>query len=240
VNKTRLVGAICLIAIAATAGAQDAKSTTAVTGDIGYVSASGNTRLTTLSVGEKIAHTDGRWVLTQFAAYVLGQANGKQTANQFRLGARADYDFVHRLGAFAGVANERNTFAGFKSRTDEIVGLRWQAIVAPADAMSLDAGGVLTQQSNVDGTSQSDPSARVAASYKHLFSKAAYFQQSVEFVPNLKTGGAYRMNSESALVAPVSAHVGVKMNFTVRYDSRPPATFRSTDKVLTMGVQIAY
>jgi putative salt-induced outer membrane protein YdiY len=113
-------------------------------------------------------------------------------------------------------------------------------IVAPMDSMSLDGGGGFTQKDNVDGTSQNDPSGRLAANYKHLFSKASYFQQIGEYIPNLGSTGGYRANSESALVAPISSHSGIKMSYTVRYDSKPPATFRTTDRVLTMGVQLTY
>jgi putative salt-induced outer membrane protein len=232
--------AASITAIATVAMAQDVKPSTSITGDIGYVNASGNTNLTTLSIGEKVVHTDGRWTLSQLAAYVYGETDAKESANQLRFAGRADFAFRPRLGVFGGVAYERNTFAGFNSRTDEIAGLLWKAVVAARDSLHLEAGGVFTQEADVDGTKQSYPSARVAANYKHVFSKTAYFQQLAEYVPNLQTTGAYRVNSESALVAPVSVHVGVKMSFAIRYNSRPPVKFGSTDRVLTTGVQLSF
>jgi putative salt-induced outer membrane protein len=222
------------------AAAQAPASKTSFTGDIGYVSASGNTRLTTLSLGEKIGHTTGRWTLSQLAAYVYGKADSVETANQLRIAGRADYDFIRRVAIFVGVAHERNRFAGFDARTDEIAGLRWLAIVAPMDSLGLDLGGVLTQQSNVDGTSMNDPSARVAGNYKHLFSKAAYFQQLAEYLPNVKEGGEYRLNTESSLVAPISSHIGIKMSYSFRHNTSPPATFGRSDRVLTTGIQVTY
>jgi putative salt-induced outer membrane protein len=230
---------LAVVITAASAGAQNAP-TTAFTGDLAYVSATGNTRLSTLSVGEKVVRTDGRLVLSQLAAYVRGETDGTESANQLRAAGRADVAFNPRLGAFAGVAFERNTFAGFKRRTDEIAGVRWKAIVAPNDSLSLDGGAVLTQQSDVDGTSDSYPSARVAAAYRHTFTKTAYFAQLAEYVPNLETSGAYRMNTESSIVAPVSAHIGIKATYSVRYDSRPPTGFGTTDRVLATGIQISY
>lgn len=238
--KPHPVAPALLVLLAANSFAQAPASKTTFTGDVGYVSASGNTKLTTLSLGEKIGHTRGKLVLSQLAAYVYGKADTAETANQLRLAGRADYEFVHRVGVFAGIAHERNRFAGFDARTDEIAGLRWQAIVAPMDSMSLDAGGVLTQQSNVDGTSQNDPSARAAANYKHLFSKSAYFQEIAEYLPNLQKTGEYRFNSESSIVAPVSTHIGLKMSYSLRYNTAPPASFGKVDRVLTTGVQITY
>ena len=216
------------------------KPKTSFTGDLGYVSATGNTNLSTLSVGEKIVHTNGLWMFTQAALYVNGSTNNKPTANQLLATARADYAFLPRLSVFAGLSYEKNTFAGFNSRTDEILGLAWRAILAPQDSARVDAGGVATQEQDVDGTKQSYPSARVALNYKHQFSKLSYFHQFVEYLPNLQTSGSYRFNTESALIAPISTHIGIKLSYAIRYDSKPQPTFGTTDRLLTTGVQITY
>jgi putative salt-induced outer membrane protein YdiY len=236
VGTSVVAGALCV----GVAAAQDAKPTTAFTGDLAYVNASGNTSLTTLSAGEKITHGDGRWAFTEAGAYVHGETNNAESANQLRFSGRADFDFRPRLGVFAGIAYERNTFAGFNSRIDESVGLVWKAIVAPLDSLNLDAGGVVTQQANVDGSKQNYPSARTAINYRHIFTKTAYFQQLAEYIDDLQTSGAYRVNTESGLVAPISAHIGIKVTYAVRFNSRPPATFGTTDRVLTTGVQLTF
>jgi putative salt-induced outer membrane protein len=216
------------------------KPVTSYNADLGFVSASGNTNITTLTMGDRIVHTDGYWMFSQIGTYVTGETNNKTTANQLRLTGRVDYALLPRLSVFGGVSYERNTFAGFNSRTDEIVGLAWKAILAPHDSARLDAGGVLTQEQDVDSTSQRYPSARAALSYKHQFSKLAYFHQFAEYIPNLRTSGSYRFNTESAVVAPISAHVGVKLAYAIRFDSRPQPTFGTTDRLLTTGIQISY
>ena len=216
------------------------KPVTSYTGDLGFVSASGNTNVTTLTVGDKIVHTTGLWMFTQLAIYVTSETNNKQSANQLRLAERVDYVLNPRLSVFLGSAYERNKFAGFESRTDEITGMAWKAIVAPQDSLRLDAGGVLTQESEVDSTHHSYPSARGAFHYKHQFSKRAYFNQFAEYIPNLQTSGSYRFNTETAVVAPISAHVGIKVGYAIRFDSRPQPTFGTTDRLLTSGIQVSY
>lgn len=236
----QLIAGAALLAVAAAAGAQTAKPTTSFTGDLGYVSATGNTRLSTLNIGDKIVHTDGLWTYTQTAAYVNGETKGVETANQLLIAGRVDYAFQPRLSLFGGASYERNPFAGFKRRTNELLGLRWKAVVEPNDSLNLDAGGALTQQTDVNDSTENYPAGRLAASYKHNFSKAAYFQQLVEYLPDLKTSGAYRVNTESSLVAPISAHIGIKVSYAIQYNSRPPATFGTTDRLLTTGVQVTF
>jgi len=225
---------------AATIDTTKKKPVTSFTGDLGFVSASGNTNITTLTVGDKIVHTNGRWMFAQLGTYVNGVTDKKQTANDLLVSGRADFALQPRLSVFIGATYERNTFAGFNSRTDEIAGVAWQALVAKRDTARVDLGGVATQESDVDSVMQSYPSARAAVSYKHQFSKLAYFHQFVEYIPNLRTSGSYRFNTESALVAPVSAHVNVKLAYAIRFDSRPQPTFGTTDRLLTTGIQVSY
>ncbi|HEY2850481.1 MAG TPA: DUF481 domain-containing protein [Gemmatimonadaceae bacterium] len=225
---------------AATIDTTKKKPITSFTGDLGYVSATGNTNVTTLTVGDKIVHTNGRWMFTQLGTYVNGETDNKESANQLLLAARADFALRPRISVFVGSTFERNSFAGFNSRTDEIAGLAWQAIAASRDSARLDVGGVATQESDVDSVMQSYPSARAALSYKHQFSKLAYFHQFLEYIPNLKTSGSYRFNTESALVAPISTHIGIKLAYAIRFDSRPQPTFGTTDRLLTTGIQVSY
>jgi putative salt-induced outer membrane protein YdiY len=253
--KTLTALFIASVAISSHAAAQDTKSiakiadgaaevpkkpTTSFTGDLGFVSASGNTNVTTLTVSDKVIHTTGLWMFTQFASYVTSETDKKQSANQLLATERGDYALDPRLSVFLGLSYEKNTFAGFNSRMDEIAGISWKAIVAPQDSLLVDAGGVLTQENDIDSTTQHYPSGRFAFSYKHQFTKAAYFHQFVEYLANLQTSGAYRFNTESALVAPISAHIGIKVSYAIRFDSRPQPTFGTTDRLLTTGIQISY
>jgi putative salt-induced outer membrane protein YdiY len=238
--RSRHLAAALTIAAAAGVGAQTAKPKPSYAADAGFVSASGNTQLTTLNVDDKIIYPADRWTFTQLGAYVYGTTKKLPTANQLLVAGRGDYAFAPRLAAFVGASFERNTFAGFDHRTNEIAGLSWKAIMAHSDSLSIDAGGVLTQETDVDRTHTSFPAARLAEAYKHSFTKSAYFQQLAEYLPSFQGSHEYRVNTESDLVAPLSAHVAIKIGYVVRFDSKPPATFGTTDRLLTTGVQVSY
>lgn len=214
--------------------------TTAGTLDAGFVSATGNTDLTTLSLGDKLTLKNAAWTLSHSLAYVYGKTSGKESANQLRIGARADYAVGPRVGLFAGVQFERNAYAGFNSRIEELAGVQWKAIDDSSDALTIDGGGGLTQQDNTDGTSARSPSARAAAAYKHTFKANTYFAQNVEYVADLNESGAYRMNSETALVAPIAKSISLKVSYLYQYNSRPPVKFGTTDRVFTSGLQISF
>ncbi len=208
--------------------------------DAGFVSATGNTDVTTISVANRLAASRGHWTFRQAASYVYGKTQGVESANQLRVGGRVEYAISSRFSGFASVGYERNAFAGFFRRIDEQLGAQWRAVATPSDSLLLDAGAVLTQQENTDGTSKRSPSARGAAAYKHVFSTRTFVTQLVEYVPNVEEGGAYRLNAETALVAPLASRVSVKLGYVLQYNSRPPASFGTTDRVLTSGLQVSF
>jgi len=248
----RVVVAVTLAAIVAAsltaslrADAQGAPAAPAAwkragTVDAGFVSSTGNTDVTTISFGDKFSASRGPWTLSQALAYVYGKTKGVESANQLRIGSRAEYAFNGRVGAFAAATYERNAFAGFNRRTDELLGIQWRPLSTGPDTLTLDGGGVLTQQVNTDGTSESSPAARVAAAYRHTFKANTYIGQNAEWMPNLEESGAYRLNSETVLVAPISARVNLKVAYLVQYNSRPPAKFGTTDRVFTSGIQLSF
>jgi putative salt-induced outer membrane protein len=235
------------VAAGATAQAQDKKKSVGFTGDIGFVNTAGNTHLTTINVGDKLTVQAGKVALTQTFALVYGKSEGVQNANSQVLRARADYPLGTRLSMYGFAGYERNRFAGIDHRIEEGVGLAAALLRSPMNELDLEAGVGLVQQRllpdpAIDATvSDNFFSGRAAAKYKHLFSKTTYFQQTLEFLPNLEHSSDYRINSESALVAPISTHFGLKASYIIKYNHAPPsATLAKTDRMLTTGLQVSY
>lgn len=73
--------------------------------------------------------------------------------------------------------------------------------------------------------------------------------QHVEFIPNFDDHNDFRINTETALVAPLSTAIGVKLGYVIRYDNVPGLLpdpnptlerLRKTDRFLTAGLTISY
>lgn len=240
-----LAGAATFAPCAANAQADTARMK--FTGDIGYVSTSGNTSVTTLNVGDKFTWRTGPGTFTQTASVIYGKTSGTESANNQLLRARYDWPVASRLSVYAFGGYERNKYGGIASRFDESAGLAYQVIKTVSDLLDFEAGVGFVQESRYTtlGSSQtisnSFPAARSAAMYKHLFTENAYFQQLVEYLPNLETTSEYRLNSESAVVAPISTHIGLKMSGIIRYNAAPPQPeLRKTDRIISAGLQITY
>jgi putative salt-induced outer membrane protein len=231
-----------------TVAAQDpAPKPVSFTGDIGFVSTAGNTSVTTLSLGDKLVGRAGKVVLTQLFSLIYGRNEGVENANSILFRGRIDYPLSGKLALYGFGGYERNKFAGIARRFDEGVGLAYKAWVHPKNELSVEAGLGQVQESRYlagteGATSKNNfTSARAAAAYKHLFTRAAYFLQTLEFLPNLENSDDYRINSESALVAPISTHFGLKMAYLIKHNALPPsAGLEKTDRLFTAGVQVTY
>ena len=243
----RISTVLLLAGIASVAQAQDQKKPVNFTGDVGFVNTAGNTHLTTLSIGDKLTAQTGKVLFTQTFALVYGKDDSVQTANSQLIRGRADYSFNSRLSSYGFVGYERNRFAGIDHRTDEGIGLALKVLASARNELDIEAGVGLVQEHllpdpAVDVTvSGHFVAGRAAARYKYLFSKATYFQQILEFLPDLEAGTKYRLNSETALVAPISRHFGLKASYLVKYNHAPPSPeLAKSDRMLTTGLQVTF
>jgi putative salt-induced outer membrane protein YdiY len=250
--KTRLHAlTIALIALSSLAGhatAQDAKKPplTEFSGDLGFVNVAGNTSVTTLNVSQRYIRRLAPWEFKQDFGTVYGKTDGTESSNLWRASLRADYGLSSHWALYALTAFDRNKFAGIKSRFAEGVGVVAKLIATDVDQLNLEAGFQVTQQKNLDGTDDNFKSLRAATSVKHTFPGKSYIFQSVEVLPNLDESEDLRVNSETAVVAPVSSHIGLKFSYVVRYDNLPAlnaagtAPLQKTDRIFSTGIQITF
>jgi putative salt-induced outer membrane protein len=237
----RPLAPLALVLIATVLPAQDpAPVVTKITADFGYVQAAGNSQVTTTSVGQKLTQSRGRLGLEQTFNFVYGEQQGTVNTNFLKAAVRGDYKLGGLFSAFATVAFDRNSFAGIERRFEENLGIAWRAIGGARDTLRIEAGASVTQQRSTDGIVNDFPAARAAFAYRHLFSAASYFLQTVEAIPNFKETEDFRVNTESSVVAPISSRIGVKLSYVVRFDHLPEPGFQKTDRIFTTGVQLTF
>jgi putative salt-induced outer membrane protein YdiY len=208
--------------------------------DIGFVSAAGNTRLTTITANGRFTVKVRSWAFLEQTNYIFGKTDGVASANQLKTALRGDHTFFKRAGFFASSTYERNRFAGLLRRNDQSAGLTWRVLNFSHDTLNLDSGGVYSETVHTDSTRQYSPAARGALLYKHSFGGTSALIQTAEYIPTLKNSGQYRINSETALVAKMLNHFGLRLAYGVRYDNKPADGFRKADRILTTGLQVTY
>lgn len=236
----RLLPAVLLAAATPLVAQDPAPVTTKLVADFGYVQASGNSQVTTTSVGQKLTQQRGVFGWEQNFQFVYGEQQGVVNTNFLKAGLRADYKLTGIFSAFATAAYDRNSFAGIERRFEENLGLSWRAFGLERDTLRLEIGASVTQQKSVDDVISNFPAGRAAFAYRHLFSERSFFLQTIEAIPNFKDTDDFRVNTESSVVAPISVRIGLKLAYTVRFDHLPEPGFRKTDRIFTTGVQLTF
>ncbi|MBL8981495.1 MAG: DUF481 domain-containing protein [Gemmatimonadetes bacterium] len=226
-----------MTAVATAANAQDAPKPREFTADLGFVSTTGNTEVTTFNLGEKLILRAGKWEHKQQFGAVNSAQDGKQTSNLLFTNWRSDYGLGKRLALFGFVGYDRNTFAGISRRFEEAAGVAAKLVTRDSDTWTFEVGVAMNQQRATDGTTLNFASVRSGTFWKHHFSKAAYFSQGVEFLPSLEDSEDYRMNTETAFVAPISTHISMKAGYVIRYDNLPEQGRKASDRIFTTGLQ---
>ncbi|MSR06532.1 MAG: DUF481 domain-containing protein [Gemmatimonadetes bacterium] len=248
---TSMIRSLALFALgllpAAAAAAQDAAApvvephtATKLTLDLGFVNAAGNTEVTTLSFTEALSVKGGRWEFKDLGGVVYGRTGDSTTAEQIKMDARIEVQVVSVLHVFVGGIYERNRFAGFDRRLEEYAGVAIKVIDQPSDQLTVEGGSSVNQDLTTTNQYVSFAALRAAALYRHNFTKTAYVQQTVELIPNLSVAADLRLNSESALVAPVAGRAAIKVAYAVKYDKLPEPGFRKTDRIFTTALQIVF
>ena len=211
-----------------------------LTANAGLVTAAGNTDITTLSGDQQLDYhpAGSRWTFTERIGAVYGRTDGVTSANRIEGGLRVQRGVGERLAVFASGKYERNRFAGIRRRFEEVAGLSYAVLDQPRTEFTVEAGASFNQQRDLEGVDDAFVAARVAGAFKQHFTESAYLQQTVELLPNLEEGDDLRVNSLTALVAPLSRRFALKVSYEIRYDRLPEPGFEHTDRVFTSGLQV--
>ncbi len=218
--------------------------------DFSLAASQGNQEVTTVSLGQRYSYKFATWKLSQTASALRGTANGVRNAELYQAGVRGDYNLTKRLTAYLSADGLRNTPAGLNSQFAEGVGLGYQFVDTEIDKLQLSLGlGALQREFAGAASRENDFVGNAAGMYRHLFSKVSYFEQTAAFTPNFTTSDAWLFTTRSAVVAPLSSKIGIKVAYLINYNNAPPLNvatpaltdrFKKFDGLLTTGVQFTY
>ena len=208
--------------------------------DLGFVSASGNSSLRTLNVGEQLVVKPDPWKFSETFAIVDGYTSGVETVNTLTAGLRADYSVGSRFRLYALGTFTRNRFAGIARRFEEAVGLAYGVLPGPVTILEFEAGAGRNQQAGLVGSSQEFWVSRVAVRLKVNFTSRAYFEQKAEDLSDVQNLKNMLINTESSVVAPISNNVGLKLGYIVHFANQPQPGFKKADTILSAGLQLQF
>lgn len=76
----------------------------------------------------------------------------------------------------------------------------------------------------------------ISVSFRYGLTKDAYFTEDLDVTPDITGGGDTRLQSTTALTAPLTRRTGLQLGLKVRYIGQPVAGKRTTDTELGAGI----
>jgi len=219
------------------------------TGSMGFSQTNGNANAMAANVTNKVKYTVAGWSFLQDLAFFYGEANAKVNTNFWNGGLRGERVVAERVSLFLASRYDRNVVQGVANRYQQGFGVTVRALEDDANRLSVALGGSLFQQQLTEGStarvSRAFPAARAAFDYRRKLTDLAYVQQTAEYLPAIgDTATSYFVNTESAVVAPLSKKVGLKVGYVIRYNSEPPTRnsiqLRPMDTFFSSGLTLTF
>lgn len=218
-------------------------------GSLGFSQTSGNANAMTTNVTNQLKYSVVGWTVVQDLAFFYGEANAKVNTNFWNGGLRGERTVADRVALFLASRYDRNVLQGISSRFQQGFGVTVAAVDDKQTKLNVALGGSFFQQTLTPGSTakaaRAFPAARAAMDFRQRLSELAYVQQTAEYLPAIGDNrSAYFLNTESAIVAPISKKVALKVGYVIRYNSEPPVRnsvqLRTTDTFFSSGLTLSF
>ena len=206
-----------------------------------YLQTDGNTESQTLSADAKIQRSFSRAKITAEGKGLYGKKEDDTTEKSWIASLKFDQNVTDRTYLYALETADRNTLKGIEIRFNHQGGLGHYFIKAEKDTLKVEigAGYVREHQVLVDPSDplskikdkKGYPSGRAYGEYTHTFTETTRFEQTVEYLPNLREMEDYMINEESAFITNLFGQFALKVSFSVTFDHLPPEGFKKSDRL---------
>jgi putative salt-induced outer membrane protein len=161
-------------------------------------------------------------------------------ASLFRTGGRYDRDFSDLSYGFAGFDVEKNKLADLRWRYSPSVGAGLHIRRTERFNFDVFGGYSYNREELYSGPTRSFNEALLGEETTNNFSEDASFHQRLAVYPNLTDSGEYRVVFDAGLTAPLVDRLSLKLNYSVHYQSNPPAGVQKRDTLLYTGLQYTW
>jgi len=195
--------------------------------ELGFVSASGNTKTETVNAKAKVTTNRDKW-RHKLEAAALGASNSADTtAERYTLTGQSDYKISEQNYFFGLVNYEKDRFSGYDYRVSESLGYGRRVIEEPAFTLDLEVGPGARQSKLDNGDSDSEFVVRGAAKFDWFISDTSKFSE----VLTVEAGeDATISKSVTGLTSQIAGSMAMKLTYTIKNTSDVPPGVKNTDK----------
>jgi len=209
-------------------------------GELSFVSTSGNTSTQTLGVHGDVTNRSGAWLSTGKVAFVRAETDGEENARSLGIDGRVSRDLTPRVGLFGHAGYLRDTFAGIEHRVGVDGGLTWTFVALEPHELALDAGVGYTHESRLEEADKSFATGTLALAYKWAITDTAEIANDAGFTANLQDGPDWRFTDTVSVSAALNRTLSLKVSYQVKHLNRPVPGFKKTDAIASAAIVVKF
>ena len=184
-----------------------------------------------------------KWTGSWVAGALYNKSDGDKTAEKYFTDLRANYTLSERWYAYGLGSWLRDKFAGFENRISIGPGVGYNFLIGPKHFLRGETGlnYAYEDYSDPDQDNEQYLEGRLFGKYEWAFTEKTKFSQGLEYLQSFKTGGAWKLNSETALISDITDILALKISYSVFYNNDPhPSDLDKTDTVLATSLVVSY
>jgi putative salt-induced outer membrane protein len=227
----------CLVLAAGSAAvAEEPTGPWSGSGELSFISTSGNTDTQSLGVGFEITYKPGVWTTEAKANYLRAETDGDLTAEKLTalLGLRRS--LTERFDLYARTTYLSNEFAGLNSTWGLEAGGLYKALTG--DRHFLDLSGCLgyTSEDRISEEDRDFAMATVGAKYKWQISKSSDLANDFNYVYDFDDSDNWRLANTTALTTAINSILSLKVSYALTYLNEPAVGFEKRDTTSSVAL----
>lgn len=211
------------------------------TTEASLVTTNGNSKTNTTSLKNTFGYAWSKETTLELLGQGLGSSSrGTVTAENYLASEKVTVKVFDKTYVYEKFAWDKDRFAGIQNRYDASAGFGRLLLDLPKDKLNAELGGGYVNEERTAAPRNDFASGRAYSKYEHLFSETAKFTQDGEYLHNFKDSKAYRLKTETALIASITTHVSLKTAFEWKRNALPPPGTQKDDTVTSAALIINY
>lgn len=204
---------------------------------LGVLATSGNSETTNANLALELLYDRERWHHIARLAAAGADSDGQTTAERYKAGYKAKYDFSPNNYLFGLLNYEKDKFSGYDRQISETIGYGRRVLDSERHVLNLEVGAGFKQSDLRNGESENGAIVRLATDYLWQFSPTARFTQDIGIEQG--SGNTY-LESISAVNATLIEQLGLVLSYTIKTNSDVPAGSEKTDTFTAISLEYGF
>ncbi|MBI2363364.1 MAG: DUF481 domain-containing protein, partial [Elusimicrobia bacterium] len=205
--------------------------------EVSLVSTNGNSRTTTSAAKNTFLYEWASTALELVGGALGAKSKGVVTDERYNASEKVSRKISEFNYAFERFGWDKNRFAGVANRYDSALGFGRRLLALERHTLKAEMGGGYINEERTQGATRvSFASGRAYSKYEFVVSPTAKFSQDGEYLHNFAFADDYRIKTETALQASVTAVFSVKLSYLWTRVGKPPPGFIRDDTTTAVAL----